>query len=44
VAFKAIVKEGIARPAITIYKAGIIVAAVLGFSALGAWAFFFVGG
>jgi len=43
-AFAALVKDGIGRPAITVYQAAIIVLVVLAVSALLAWAFFFVDG
>jgi hypothetical protein len=40
-AFRELVRDGIARPAITIHQAGIVVAALLGFTALWTWVFFF---
>ena len=40
-ACRAVVKKGIARPAINTYQTGIVIAAVMGFSAIFGWAFFF---
>ena len=40
-AFRAIAKDGIGRPVLTAYQAAIIVAALMGFTVLSTWAFFF---
>ena len=40
-AFQAILKERLGQPAITIRQAAMVVGAVMFFSILGAWAFFF---